>query len=241
MINKIRAIVSKELKGYFNSPIAYIVTGIFLVAMSVLYLLKDYSYAFRIADLQQYFSYIPWVFILIIPAITMRSWAEERKVGTEEILLTLPFRETELVVGKFIAPLVLLFFMLVLTLSIPFTLSFLGDFEAGQVIGRYLGVLFFGASCISIGLFISSLTDNQIISFFATAMILFFLVIISDINQLIAFPPALKGIFNWISFRYHYDTLSSGLIQTKDLFFFVITSVVFLFLNVKVLVLRKWQ
>ena len=241
MLAKTFAIVKKELKSYFNSPIAYIVTAIFLVTMAVLFLLLDYRSAFRIADLRPFFNYLPFVFIFIIPAITMRSWAEEKRQGTEELLLSLPFREAELVWGKFIAPLILLVVMLLLTLGIPFSLSLLGDYEWGQLFGQYLGVFFFGASCIAVGLFISSLTRNQIVAFFGTAVVLFFFLIISDINQLIRFPDLLRDLFNWISFRFHYDSLSRGLLDTRDLVFFVVVAALFLFLNIKVIIFRKWK
>jgi ABC-2 type transport system permease protein len=241
MVNKIRAIVRKELKSYFNSPIAYIVMGIFLIVMSILYLGYNRYTAFHIAELRLFFNYIPNVFILVIPAITMRIWAEEKRSGTEEVLLTLPFKEYELVIGKFIAPLILLFIMLLLTLSVPFSLSLLGTFEWGQILGQYIGVFFFGATCISVGLFISSLTKNQIIAFFATALILFFFIVAPEINTLISFPPVIKGVINWISFRYHFETLSKGLIETKDLMFFILMSILFLYCNIKVLVFKKWQ
>jgi ABC-2 type transport system permease protein len=240
MVNKLRAIVRKELKSYFNSPIAYIVMGVFVAVMAVLYFFFNGDSATRFADLRGYFNYIPWVFILIIPAITMRSWAEERKTGTDEILLTLPFREHELVLGKFIATLILLVIMLLLTAVVPLTLSILGRFEFGQIFGQYLGVLFYGTACLSVGLFVSALTKNQIVAFLASALILFLLVVVNFLNAILSFPPLIAGVFNWISFRYHFDTLGKGLIELKDLMFFVIMSAFFLYLNIKVLVINKW-
>jgi ABC-2 type transport system permease protein len=233
--------VRKELKSYYNSPIAYIVIGAFLVFMSIWLFVLQRFLSVGIADLRIFFSVIPYVFVFIIPAITMRSWAEEKKMGTEEILLTLPFKEFELVIGKFIAPLILLFIMLLLTLPIPITLSALGNFEWGQIIGQYIGVLFFGAACIALGLFISSLSTNQIVAFVFGALSLFVIIIVSDINLIVNFPPFLSDVLNWISFRFHYDTLAKGLIETKDLMFFVIMSFFFLYLNVKAIVFKKWQ
>jgi ABC-2 type transport system permease protein len=240
MINRMKAIIRKELKSYFNSPIAYIVMGVFLSAMAVLYFFFSGDTATRFADLRGYFNFIPWVFILIIPAITMRTWAEEKKSGTDEVLLTLPFREAELVIGKFVAVFLLLVLMLLLTAVVPISLSALGNFEFGQVIGQYLGVLFYGTACLTVGLFVSALTKNQIIAFLATALILFLLVAVNFLNAVISFPPFLASAINWISFRYHFETLGKGLIELKDLFFFVIMSAFFLFLNVKVLVIKKW-
>ena len=162
-------------------------------------------------------------------------------MGTEEILFTLPFKEHELVLGKFIATFILFFLMLLLTLVIPISLSILGDFEWGQILGQYLGALFLGTACISVGLFVSALTKNQIIAFLFSALILFFLVTVNYLNILVSLPPFLAGLFNLISFRFHYETLGKGLIETGDLMFFVIMSAFFLFLNMKVLVFKKWQ
>jgi ABC-2 type transport system permease protein len=240
MLNKMKAIVRKELKSYFNSPIAYIVMGVFLSVMAVLYFFFGGDTATRFADLRGYFNFIPWVFILIVPAITMRSWAEERKSGTDEILMTLPFREAELVIGKFIATFILLAIMLLLTAVVPISLSVLGRFEFGQLVGQYLGVLFYGTACLTVGLFVSALTKNQIIAFLATALILFLLVAVNFLNNILPFPPAVAAVINWISFRYHFDTLGKGLIELKDLFFFVIMSAFFLYLNIKILVIKKW-
>jgi ABC-2 type transport system permease protein len=241
MFNKIAAITRKELRSFFNSPIAYIVTGVFLIAMTVLYFVFNKSEATRFADLRVYFNFIPWVFILVIPAITMRSWAEEKKAGTEEILFTLPFKEHELVLGKFTAAFILFFIMLALTLVVPISLSVLGDFEWGQILGQYLGALFLGTACLTVGLFVSALTKNQIIAFLFSSLILFFLVAVNYLNFLVSLPPLLSGFFNLISFRFHYETLGKGLIETGDLMFFVIMSALFLFLNIKVLVFKKWQ
>jgi ABC-2 type transport system permease protein len=241
MINKILAIARKELKGFFNSPIAYIVAGVFLSAMTVLFFLLSGSRATTIADLRDYFMFIPFVYILVIPAITMRSWAEESRAGTEEVLFTLPLREHELVLGKFAATLLLLLSMLLLTLVVPLSLSVLGDFEWGQILGQYLGAIFLGTACISVGLFMSSLTKNQIIAFLSSALILFVLVAVNYLNSLVTLPSVLAWLVNLVSFRFHYETLGKGLIDTGDLLYFVVMSALFLFLNIKVLVIKKWQ
>jgi len=241
MTNKILAIARKELKGYFNSPIAYIVAGVFLSSMTLLYFLFNGPRATTIADLRGYFDFLPFVFIIIIPAITMRSWAEERRAGTEELLFTLPLREHELVLGKFVATFVLVSGMLLLTLVVPISLSFLGDFDAGQLVGQYLGAFFLGMACVSVGLFMSALTKNQIVAFLATALVLFALVAANFLNSLVSLPDFLTRLVNLVSFRFHYETLGKGLIATVDLMYFVIMSALFLFLNVKVLVIKKWQ
>jgi len=241
MLKKILAIAGKELKGYYNSPIAYIITGVFLVFMSVWLFFIQRFIERGVADLFIFFLVIPFVFMFLIPALTMRSWAEEKKMGTDEILLTLPFSEVELVIGKFLAPFALLVAMILLTLPIPLSLGMLGDFEWGQITGQYLGVIFLGGACISIGLFVSSLSNNQIIAFIITTVSLFFIIVVTEfLQQSIPFAP-LASFVGWFSFRGHYDTLSKGLLETRDLMYFVIMSVFFLYLNVKVLIFKKWS
>ncbi|MBN1523352.1 MAG: ABC transporter permease subunit [Spirochaetales bacterium] len=241
MFERILTITKKELNGFYNSPVAYIITGLFLVFMSVWLFFIQRFIDRNAADLLIFFSVIPFVFMFVIPALTMRSWAEEKKMRTDEILLTLPFREVELVIGKFIAPFILLTAMLVLTLPIPLALSALGDFEWGQIIGQYIGVVFFGAACISLGLFISALSTNQIISFILSTVSLFFIIIVTDFIQQAIPVPAIAGFVGWFSFRTHYETLSNGLIDTQDLLFYIIMSVFFLYLNTRTLIFKKWS
>ena len=128
-----------------------------------------------------------------------------------------------------------------LTLVVPISLSVLGTFEFGQILGQYLGVLFYGTACLTVGLFVSALTKNQIISFLATALILFLLVAVNFLNNIVALPSFLAAAVNWLSFRYHFEPLGKGLIELKDLFFFVIMGAFFLYLNIKVLVIKKWS
>jgi len=143
VITKIWSITKKELKSYYNSPIAYIIAVVFLVFMSLWLFIIQQFFIRNVADLRNYFMVIPNVFIFLIPAITMRSWAEEKKLGTEELLLTLPLKEYQVVVGKFLAALILLLTAIILTLPVPLSLNGFGNFEWGQIIGQYLGVNFF--------------------------------------------------------------------------------------------------
>jgi ABC-2 type transport system permease protein len=155
-------VIRKELKSYFNSPIAYVVVVTFLVFSSIWVFYLQSFFAANTASLRGYFSVVPIVFIIVMPAITMRSWAEERKLGTLEVLMTLPFRESTLVIGKFVAALALLAIMVGLTLPIPLLASRFGSFDWGELFGQYLGAILLGAAGISVGLFVSSLTTNQI-------------------------------------------------------------------------------
>jgi len=148
MVSNVMPVIKKELKSYFNSPIAYVLVVTFLVFSSVWVFYLQSFFASNIASLRSFFSVIPIVFIIVMPALTMRSWAEEKKLGTMEVLMTLPFRESTLVLGKFIAALSLLLIMILLTLPLPLLLSRFGDFDWGEILGQYIGVVLLGAAGI---------------------------------------------------------------------------------------------
>jgi ABC-2 type transport system permease protein len=178
--------------------------------------------------------------MIVIPALTMRSWAEEKKLGTMEVLMTLPFRESTVVLGKFLAALVLLLIMAALTLPLPLLLSRFGDFDWGEILSQYIGVVVLGAAGIAVGLFISSLVTNQISSFLISLFVLLVLTLISRVNQIVTLPPWAAGIFNFVSLGYHFNNFQRGLIDTRDLFYYLVVAGLFLYLNIKTLVFKKW-
>ena len=234
-------LLRKELATYFNSPIAYIVVIFFLVFTSVWFFYIQQFVAQDVASLRNYFAIFPIVFIILLPAVTMRSWAEENKIGTVELLLTLPFREGQTVAGKFLGAFSLLVLTLVLTIPVLLTIAPLGDFEAGQIVGQYIGVLALGAAGLAIGLFVSSLSKNQITAFILSAVVLLFLTLINQVNFLMELPEWLGTVFNYLSLDYHFSSFEKGLIDTRDLVFYVALAAFFLYLNTKVLVFRKWR
>jgi ABC-2 type transport system permease protein len=239
-MNNILPLIKKELKSYFNSPIAYILVVTFLVFSSIWIFFVQSFFAGNIASLRNFFSVIPIVFIVVMPALTMRSWAEEKKLGTMEVLMTLPYRESTLVIGKFLAALTLLVIMIALTLPLPLLLSRFGDFDWGEILGQYIGVVLLGAAGISVGLFVSSLMANQISSFLISLFVLLVLTLISQVNRVFAVPPWAAGVVNFVSLGYHFSNFQRGLIDTRDLLYYGIVSALFLYLNTKTLVFRKW-
>lgn len=239
-MNNILPIVRKELKSYFNSPIAYILVVTFLVFSSIWIFYLQTFFASNVASLRGYFSVIPIVFIIVMPALTMRSWAEEKKLGTMEVLMTLPYRESTLVIGKFLAALSLLGIMMALTVPLPLMLSRFGNFDWGEILGQYIGVLLLGAAGLSVGLFVSSLMANQISSFLISLFVLLVLTLISQVNRVFALPPWAAGFVNFVSLGHHFSNFQRGLIDTRDLLYYGILSTLFLYLNTKTLVFRKW-
>ena len=241
MIRRIGSIVRKELRSYFNSPIAYIVV-VFFLAFTAIWFFYIGDFAGRdIATLRAYFGIMPVVLVLLVPALTMRSWAEERKLGTDELLVTLPFREWELVVGKFVATYGLLLLTLILTIFVPITVNSLGDFERGETIGQYLGMALLGSASVAIGLFVSSVSKNQISSFIIAAVILLAVTLLNQINTLLTLPASIASVVNYVSLEFHFQSFNQGVLDTRDLLYFLVVTALFLVLNRYVLVARKWR
>jgi ABC-2 type transport system permease protein len=233
-------IVRKELRSYFNSPIAYVVMVTFVLFCSIWVFFLQSFFAADTASLRSLFGVIPVVFIIVMPAITMRSWAEEKKLGTLEVLLTLPFRESTLVLGKFLAAVLLLVIMIALTLPMPLMLSQFGAFDWGEVAGQYIGALLLGCAGISVGLFISSLATNQVSSFLISLFVLLVFTLISQVNMVFSLPTLLARIFNYLALASHFSNFQKGLIDTRDLLFYLLVCALFLYLNMKTLVFKKW-
>ena len=215
-------IFKKEFRTYFVSPIAYIVISIFLIVIGWFF----FSTFFLInqASLRNFFALLPIIFAFVIPAVTMRLFAEELNVGTYEILLTMPVTFREVVVGKFLASLAFVAAMLLPTLAYPITVSFLGDLDWGPVIGGYVGAILLGAAFSAVGLFASSLTRNQIVAFIIGVAICFALVLIDKI--LFFLPTALVGVLEYLGADFHFENISKGILDSRDILYFL--SVTFL-------------
>lgn len=238
-MNNILTIFKKELRSYFNSPIAYIFLVVFLVVMNWLF----FSRFFLIGQvsLRGFFGLIPWMFLILLPALTMRVWAEEKKSGSFELLMTLPIRDYEAVVGKFLGVLGFLVISLLLTLPTTITVIALGDVDGGEIIGGYLASLLMGVELIAFGCFISSLTRNQIVAFLITLVAFFVFIIIGADYVLAPFGGIFAQALNFLSVSAHYDVLLRGLIDLGDVMYFIGFSGLWLFLNVKVLQSRHYK
>lgn len=238
-LNRIRPIFKREFVSYFNSPIAYIFVAIFLVVTNWLFF-QRFFLANEI-NMRNWFSLLPWVLLLLAPALTMRSWAEEKKSGTIEFLLTLPIRDVEVVLAKFFSSLGFLALTLLLSLSVPITLAFLGDLDGGVIFAGYVGAFLLGAMYISIGLFISSLTSNQIVAFLLSLAALFALFIIGSNNVLNFVSGPLASVFRFFSSGAHFESITKGIFDTRDIIYYLSSIVLFLYLNVQVIGSRKWK
>ena len=229
---------AKELRSFFNSAVAYVILTLFLFITG--WFFASNLFLVNQADLREIFgAIIPLIFLFFVPAITMRLIAEEKKTGTIELLVTLPVRDAEIVLGKYLAALILLGSALLLTFAYPITISILGKPDTGGLIGGYLGLFLMGAAFLAIGLFTSSLTPNQIVAFITGFVIIFALFMLDKV--IFVFPSGIASIMEYLSVGYHLDNLARGVIDSRDVLYYLSLIGLFLFLAVRSLESRKWR
>ena len=215
-MQQVRHIFKKEFKSYFVSPIAYIVIGIFLLVSGWFFFTP--FFLFNQANLRNFFALLPVVFSFVVPAVTMRLFSEELSVGSYETLLTMPVTILDIVLGKFLASVVFLAAMLMPTVAYPIAVSFLGQLDWGPVFGGYIGAVLLGGAFSAIGLFASSLTRNQIIAFIAGMAICFGLTLID--KMLFFLPQSLLGILEYLGADFHFQNISKGIVDSRDILYF---------------------
>lgn len=237
------SITKKEFKSYFSSPIAYVFLVVFLILVNWMFF-NTYFIA-KIASMRDFFNLLPWIFLFFVPAVTMRLWAEEKKLGTQEILMTLPVKDYEVVIGKYLASFFFMVVAIVLTFSIPLILSITVDPEVGldfgPIIGGYVGLFLMGAAYLAIGVFASSLSENQIIAFILGIVISFMLFILGESFVLMRAPEFLVPVFRYVGLGVHFDSIARGVIDSKDIVYYISLIAFFLFLNVRSVESRRWK
>ncbi len=241
------SIFYKEVNAFFSSLIAYLVIGVFLVFMGLmLWVFPDYSLlTYSYASLDQLFEIAPFVFMFLIPAITMRSFAEEKQTGTIELLATRPLSDWEIVLGKFFACWLLVLFAVLPTLIYYYTIHELGspkgNLDSGAIMGSYIGLALLGAAFVAIGLLASSLTKNQIIAFILALFFCFLFYWGFDLlSRLPIFLGKTDDIVQMIGIDYHYTSISRGVIDSRDIIYFLSVIGLFLMGSQMALESRKW-
>jgi ABC-2 type transport system permease protein len=237
-MKKTLPILRREFASYFNSPIAYIYLTVFIALASWLFL-KTF-FVVGEASMRSFFGLLPWLFLFFVPAVTMRSWAEEKKVGTMELLMTLPVSDFEAVAGKFLASFAFLVLSLAATLVLPIVVGVLGKPDQGQIFGGYLGSVLIGAAYLAIGLFVSSLTENQIVAFIVSVVVVFGLFVLGEDFVLFGLPDRLVPVLSYLSLGGHFDSTSRGVVDSRDVVYYLSVVGFFLYLNVKAVEARKW-
>ena len=242
------SLLRKEINSFLGSVIGYVVIVVFLAITGLFaWILPDTDFniiSSGYASLDAMFILAPWVFMFLIPAITMRSFAEENKTGTIELLLTKPFTDFQIVAAKYLAGIMLVLFALIPTLIyygvVNYLASPVGNLDHGGIRGSYIGLFLLGSAYVSIGIFSSCISNNQIISFIIAILITFVFHVGFDFLSNISYNEGLNYILSQIGINAHYSSLSRGVIDTRDVVYFI--SLTFLFLSSARFILekRKW-
>ncbi|MET0517154.1 MAG: ABC transporter permease subunit [Nitrospiraceae bacterium] len=253
----VQSIAAKELRSYFVSPVVYVVSGVFLLTfgfLAYLYIVFTGAQAIQLMQMQggaaqinlndlvfrNLFASMRFVLLLILPILTMRLFAEERKLRTFEFLMTAPVRIIEIVIGKFLGVYIIYLGMLLLTTLVPIVLSLFSDFDWYPVLSGYLGLALLGALFLAVGVFASALTENQIVAAFTSFGLLLMLWLLAGLGSILG--DAASGQFiSYLSFMEHYDHLVHGLIDTKDLVYFLTGLTLMLFLSHRVVDSTRWK
>lgn len=241
------SIFLKEVNSFFSSLIGYIVIGVFLMILGlVMFVFPDTSLLnFNYATLGQLFEIGPMIFVFLIPAITMRSFAEEQQAGTIELLATRPVTSLQIIMGKYLASLLLLAFALLPTGLYYYTVYQLGsppgNLDSGAILGSYIGLFFLAGAFAAIGLFASSLSGNQIVAFLLAAFLCFFLYWGFDfLSRLPVFAGKMDDVVQMFGIDYHYNSISRGLVDTRDIVYFISVIALFIMMTMVSLERRKW-
>lgn len=240
-------LLKKEIRSFLSSLIGYITIVVFLLVIGLfLWVLQadsniiDSGYA----NIDGLFIIAPWVFLFLIPAITMRSFADEKKAGTIELLLTRPLTDLQIILSKYFAGFVLVIFSLLPTLIYYYSVNKLGNpvgnIDTGGMWGSYIGLLFLGGAFVSIGIFASAITDNQVVSFILTIFLCFFIYTGFDYISSFSLFGKIDNIIQALGINNHYVSMSRGVIDTRDVIYFLSLITVFIFSTRTVLESRRW-
>ncbi|MEM1413071.1 MAG: ABC transporter permease subunit [Pseudomonadota bacterium] len=238
-------VLRRELAGYFATPVAYVFIVIFLVMTGVFTFYLGSFYQRGIADLEPFFRFHPWLYLFLVPAIAMRLWAEERRSGTIELLLTLPLSLPQAVFGKFLAAWLFLGFCLLLTFPMWLTVNYLGDPDNGAIFAAYIGSWLMAGGMLAIGSCMSALTRNQVVAFILS-VVACFLFLLSGLPMVLDLftgwaPQVLVDAIAGLSFLSHFADISRGVIDLRDLVYFALVIGFWLLANVILLEMKKGE
>ena len=242
-MSPVRAIFRRELASYFATPVAYVFIVIFLVLAAAFTFYLGGFYERGQADLQPFFNFHPWLYLFLVPAVSMRLWSEERKSGTIELLLTLPVTMWQAVLGKFLAAWAFVCIALALTFPIWLTVNYLGDPDNGVILASYLGSALMAGAFLAIGACLSASTRNQVIAFILTVVVCFVLLLAGFPLVLEAigaiFPQGVVDAVAGLSFLTHFAAIAKGVVDLRDVLFFLFTIVFWLIACALVIDLKK--
>jgi ABC-2 type transport system permease protein len=236
-------VFKREFFSYFRSPVAYVFIIIFLLASVGCTFFLGQLYESNQAGLQPFFTYLPWLYLVLVPAVGMRLWAEERRSGTIELLFTLPVNLSDVVLAKFFAGWAFIGIALLLTLPLVITINYLGEPDNGVIVSGYIGSFFMAGSYLAVSCFTSALTKNQVVGFILSIVICFVMVLLgwgifTDVLASV-FPASAIDFIASLGFITHFQNISRGLLDTRDVIYFASTIVLALALNTLILQAKK--
>ena len=235
--SSVKYIFLKELRSFFNSAVAYIVIIVYLIILGWFFISNLFLEGQ--STLRTVFEMTPFLLLFFAPAMTMRLISEEKKSGTLELLVTKPIKESEIIAGKFLAVWTLYFFTLLPTFIYYITVSFIGNLDLGAVIGGYVGLMLLGAVFLAVSLFGSSLTENQVVAFIVSFLIVFALFMLDKV--LIYLPNSVATTFEYISVDYHFSNIARGVIDSRDIIYYLSAIGFALMMGTVVLEKRRWS
>ena len=242
-MHNVSTVFKREFSAYFATPLAYVFIVIFLAMSGAFTFFIGGFFERGQASLQVFFAFHPWLYLFLIPAVAMRLWAEERKSGTMELLMTLPISTTQAVLGKFLAAWAFVGVALALTFPIWITVNYLGNPDNGVIVASYIGSFFMAGAYLAVGASISATTRNQVIAFILAAVISF-IFLTAGMDVVLSFfrdwaPSALLSVVTSLSFLTHFDAITKGLIDIRDVVYFASVIGIFLMINVIVVDSKK--
>lgn len=242
-MNPVFAVMRRELRSYFVTPVAYVFLVIFLVLAGILTFYVGDFYERGQADLQPFFGMHPWLYLILVPAVTLRMWAEETKGGTLELLLTLPLSLWQAMLGKFIAAWLFIGLALALTFPIWITVNYLGAPDNGVILAGYLGSWLMAGTFIAIGACLSALTSSQVVAFILTALVCVLLLLVGQAQVLDFFqgaaPRRLVNAVAHLSMLRHFEAISRGVLDLRDMIYFMLSMIGWLTAGVLLLNIKR--
>lgn len=242
-MNTVITLLRRELTAYFATPLAYVFIVIFLVLSGVFTFYLGGFYERNQADLEPFFAFLPWLYLFLIPAIAMRVWAEERKTGTIELLLTLPVTMWQAVLSKFLAAWCFIAIAVALTFPLWITVNYLGNPDNGVILAAYLGSVLMAGGYLAVGVCISATTRNQVIAFIVSLVVCFLLTLSGFPLVLDLFrgwlPPGLVDLVASLSFLTHFQAISKGVLDLRDLVYFIAMIAAWLYASAVVIDMKK--
>jgi ABC-2 type transport system permease protein len=242
-LKNVRAVIKRELAGYFGSPVAYVFIVIFLLLCGFFTFSVSHFYELGQADLRTFFEWHPWIFLFLIPAVAMRLWADEWRTGTIELMLTLPITLKEVIMGKFLAAWLFIAIGLLLTFPLVLTVLYLGDPDLGAILCAYFGSFLMAGAYLSVGSMTSSFTRNQVISFILSLVICLFLVLAgwSPVTDVLSgwAPAWIVDVVSGFSFMPHFASIQRGVLDLRDLAYYLSVIFFMLFVNGVILLNRR--